>query len=69
MTTVPSRRLDSTTYRSTRKIEYLELLWNRIAATPETLPVPEWHREVLMGRLLDLESDPNSGESWDVAAP
>ena len=40
------------------KIEYLELLWNRIAATPETLPIPEWHREVLRGRLLDLESDP-----------
>jgi hypothetical protein len=27
------------------KIDYLQSLWNRIAATPETIPAPDWHRE------------------------
>jgi hypothetical protein len=31
----------------------LELWWNRIAATPETLVVPEWHRQVISERLRD----------------
>jgi hypothetical protein len=25
------------------KIDYLHSLWDRIAATPETVPVSEWH--------------------------
>jgi putative addiction module component (TIGR02574 family) len=48
------------------KVEYLELLWNRIAAIPETLAVPEWHREAISERLRDLESNPNTGDSWEV---
>jgi putative addiction module component (TIGR02574 family) len=48
------------------KVDYLELLWNRIAAIPETLAVPEWHREVISERLRDLESNPNTGDSWEV---
>ena len=26
------------------KIDYLQSLWGRIAATPDTVPVPDWHR-------------------------
>jgi putative addiction module component (TIGR02574 family) len=48
------------------KIDYLQSLWDRIAATPESIPVPEWHREILDERLKDLEADPNAGDSWDV---
>jgi putative addiction module component (TIGR02574 family) len=48
------------------KIDYLQSLWDRIAATPETVPVPEFHREILDQRLKDLEADPESGDSWDV---
>jgi hypothetical protein len=40
------------------KIDYLELLWSRIAATLEAPAVPEWHREVIAERLRDLESKP-----------
>ena len=29
------------------KIDYLQSLWERIAATPETIPVPDWHHEIL----------------------
>jgi putative addiction module component (TIGR02574 family) len=48
------------------KIDYLQSLWGRIAATPETVLVPDWHREILDQRLNDLEADPESGDSWDV---
>jgi hypothetical protein len=29
------------------QIDYLHSLWERIAAQPEQVPVPNWHREVL----------------------
>ena len=48
------------------KIAYLQSLWSRIAATPETIPVPDWHREVLDERLDHLRADPQAGDSWDV---
>jgi putative addiction module component (TIGR02574 family) len=48
------------------KIDYLQSLWDRIAATPETIPVPEWHREILDERLKDLKADPAAGDKWEV---
>ena len=48
------------------KIDYLQWLWDRIAATPETVPVPDWHREIIDERLKDLEANPNVGDSWEV---
>jgi len=48
------------------QIEYVESLWDRIAATPEQVPIPEWHSEILDERLKDYEANPNAGESWDV---
>jgi hypothetical protein len=33
------------------KIDYLQSWWDRLAATPETISVPDWHREVLEDRL------------------
>ena len=48
------------------KIDYLQSLWDRIAATPETIPVSEWHREILDERLKDLEADPAAGDGWEV---
>ena len=46
------------------KLDYVQSLWNRIAATPEAVPVPDWHMEVIDER---LESNRNSrtGRSWD----
>jgi putative addiction module component (TIGR02574 family) len=48
------------------KIDYLQSLWDRIAATPETIPVPDWHRDVIDERLKDLEDNPGAGDSWEV---
>ncbi len=46
------------------QIEYVQSLWDRIAAIPEQVPVPE--REILNERLKDYEVDPDAGESWDI---
>ena len=48
------------------KIDYLQSLWDRIAVSPETIPVPDWHREVIDERLRDLEADPDAGHSWEA---
>ena len=48
------------------QIDYVQLLWERIAATPEQVPVPDWHRAVLDERLKDYEANPDAGESWNV---
>ena len=47
-------------------IERLELLgdiWDSLAATPEDVPVPEWHKAEL-DRRLD-EPAPGPGVTWD----
>ena len=32
------------------QIDYLQSLWERIAATPEQVPVPDWHLDVIRER-------------------
>jgi len=48
------------------KIEYVQSLWDRIAATPEQVAVPQWHQDVLDERLKDADANPDRGESWEV---
>jgi putative addiction module component (TIGR02574 family) len=48
------------------KIDYVQSLWDRIALTPEAIPVPDWHREIIDKRLEDLEADPDAGDGWDA---
>ena len=38
------------------RLQTMELLWSSIARTPETVPSPEWHEEVLASRLARIES-------------
>jgi putative addiction module component (TIGR02574 family) len=47
------------------QIEYVQALWDHIAANPERVPVPDWHREELDRRLDDLEKNPNDSVSWE----
>ena len=51
-----------------KPLDYLQSLWDRIAATPETIPVPDWHREILDERLKDLEADGVPVFTDDVAS-
>lgn len=47
------------------KIEYVQALWDRIAADESQVPVPDWHREVLDERLADYEVHPERGRPWE----
>src|SRR2546421_12008768 len=33
------------------QIDYVQSLWDHIAARPEQVPVPDWHREIIAQRL------------------
>jgi putative addiction module component (TIGR02574 family) len=47
------------------KLEYVQSLWDRIAARPEDVPIPDWHREVLEERLQAYRANPTEGRPWD----
>ena len=47
------------------QIEYVQALWDRIAAKEDRVPVPGWHREILDERLADLQANPNASRPWE----
>jgi len=47
------------------QLRYVEALWDRIAAAPEAVGVPEWHRQILRERLAEYRSDPKTDRRWD----
>jgi putative addiction module component (TIGR02574 family) len=47
------------------QIDYVQSLWACIAARPDQVPVPEWHRRVLDERIAAHEADPRPGRPWD----
>ena len=47
------------------QIDYVQSLWDHIAAEPEKVPVPDWHRQVLAERLANYEASPNVGKTWE----
>ena len=49
------------------QIDYIQSLWERMAAHPEDIPVPDWHRKILEERLADLDENPDAGSSWEEA--
>jgi len=51
------------------QIDYVQSLWDRIAATPEQVPVPEWHQRIIRERLEAYKANPPAGRPWsDVRA-
>ena len=44
------------------KVNYVQSLWDRIAAKPETVPVPEWHLDLIEQRLR--RDRPGIGRPW-----
>ena len=47
------------------QIDYVQALWDRIAATPDRVPVPDWHKAILDERLADLEANPDDSVPWE----
>ena len=40
----------------TEKLQAMELLWRSIAAAPDTLESPGWHKKILTKRLAKVEA-------------
>jgi putative addiction module component (TIGR02574 family) len=47
------------------QIDYVQALWDHIAARPEAIPVPDWHREILAERLGAYDANTDEGKTWD----
>ena len=47
------------------KLQLVEDLWDDLAATPEAVPVHDWHQEELTHRKANLIQHPTSGLTWE----
>jgi putative addiction module component (TIGR02574 family) len=47
------------------KIDYVQSLWDRIAANAEAVPVPDWHLKIINERVSRARAEPNAGRPWD----
>jgi putative addiction module component (TIGR02574 family) len=46
------------------KIAYVQALWDIIAARPDDVPVPDWHRVVIEERLAEARSSTADVRPW-----
>lgn len=46
------------------QMDYVQSLWDHIAARPEDVPVPDWHRQILAERLASYRASENPGREW-----
>ena len=47
------------------QIEYVQALWDRIAASLDRVPVSDWHIRIVRERLASYAADPAAGRNWD----
>jgi putative addiction module component (TIGR02574 family) len=47
------------------QIDYVQALWDRIAAHPDRVPVPEWHLEELRRRENAYRTAPDKASTWE----
>lgn len=47
------------------QVDYVHALWERVAASANRLPLPEWQRELLEERLEDMERNPDDSVPWE----
>ena len=47
------------------KLDLLEALWDELKVTPDNIPTPGWHRELLSERARRLEAGDEEVLDWD----
>jgi putative addiction module component (TIGR02574 family) len=47
------------------QIDYIQSLWDRIAASADQLPLREWQAKLLDERLAEFRADPEAGDPAD----
>ena len=48
-----------------QQIDYLQSLWDRVAADPDRVPEPDWHQALLDERTKAHRDAPGEAASWD----
>lgn len=46
------------------QIDYVQSLWDHIAARPDEVPVPDWHRKIVAERLATHRKDASDDKEW-----
>ena len=49
------------------QIDNVQSLWDRVTASADDVPVPDWHRKIISRRLAEIRSDPDSALTWETA--
>ena len=47
------------------RLAFVQALWDRIAADPDSVPVPEHHKRILRERLEAYRADRERGRPWN----
>ena len=47
------------------RLQILEAVWDSLAADPDAIDVPQWHKDELDRRLAEEEQNPDAGAPWD----
>lgn len=47
-----------------QKLQLVEELWETLAADPDQLPIPEWHKQALDEAHAAYEANPGAGSPW-----
>lgn len=50
-----------------QKLELLEAIWSELASNPNTIDVPQWHKDILDERQQGLEKGSMEVIDWEVA--
>ena len=47
------------------QIDYIQALWGRVAAHPESVPSPAWHHQIVAERLAEYRTgEAGTGRPW-----
>jgi hypothetical protein len=49
------------------KLGLMEALWDDLSRSPDQIPSPEWHKEVLEERRLRVQSGEETFSDWEAA--
>jgi putative addiction module component (TIGR02574 family) len=49
------------------KLALLEAVWTELASDPDTVEVPQWHKDILDERLRSSDQGPRQVIDWDLA--
>ncbi len=47
------------------RMDLIEDVWATLSETPESIPVPDWHRAELDERIAAHERDPRAARPWN----